>query len=196
MGDPKQFRKKYLTPAHPWSRIAIDEERQLVQQYGLKKKKEIYIANSFLKKYKDLAKKLIAAKTAQGRKEQQQMMSRLQRLGLLSASAKLDGVLSLQLKDVLERRLQSQVVRKGLVRTMNQARQLITHRHIVVGEVEITSPSYLISLEEEGKLLFKMHSPFADENHPERTILIEEEKTASAPAAKDAEKAVAEEVVA
>ncbi len=170
MGDPKRLRKKYSTPMHPWNRLAIDEERQLLQEYGLKKKKEIFIASSFLKKYKNQAKKLIAVKTAQGEKERKQMLDKLQRLGLLPAGAKLDGVLSLKLRDVLERRIQSRIVRTGLAKTMNQARQMVTHHHIAIGGEEITSPSYLASLEEESTLSFKGHSPFADTAHPERVL--------------------------
>ena len=52
MGDPKQLRKKYNTPRHPWIRATIESERVVVKDYGLVKKKEIHQANSFLKKYK------------------------------------------------------------------------------------------------------------------------------------------------
>jgi len=167
MGDPKKLKKKYNTPAHPWNRITIDEERVLVQEYGLQKKKEIQIANSFLKKYKDITKRLIADTTAQGAKERQQMLDKLQRLGLLRGEAKLDQVLSITLKDILERRIQSIVCRKGLSKGMWQARQFITHRHIAIGDKEITSPSYLVSLSEEGIIAFKATSPFAHGDHPE-----------------------------
>ncbi len=168
MGDPKKLRKKYATPVHPWNLKKIEEERTLVKEYGLGKKKEIMIADSFLKKYMNIAKKLIARQTPQGEKEKAQILEKLQRLGLLSAGADLDTILGLQLKDVLERRLQSVVFRRGLARSMKQARQFIVHRHILVGDKEITAPSYLISLEEESKLSFKEKSPLAAESHPER----------------------------
>jgi len=97
----------------------------------------------------------------------------------LSAGAELHNVLSLELKDILERRIQSVIFRKGLTRSMKQARQFIVHRHITVGKKEITSPSYLVTLEEERSLAFKPKSTLAEEDHPERTILAvnkEEEK--------------------
>src|SRR3989338_5535083 len=169
MGDPKKFKKKYNTPAHPWNKQAIETEGILRKEYGLKKKKEIYIASSFLKKYKDIAKRLIADTSTQGAKEGQQMTAKLQRLGLLQTSAKLDHVLSLELKDVLERRLQSLVCRKGLAKTMNQARQFITHRHVMIGDKEITSPAYLTSLQEEAVLTFHERSALKSSDHPERT---------------------------
>lgn len=171
MGDPKKSKKQYFTPAHPWNKTAIDEERILMQDYGLQKKKEIYIHNSFLKKYKDIAKRLIADKTVQGEREKAQMMAKLQRLNLLGAGARLDDVLSLQLPNILDRRLQSVVDKKGLARSMKQARQFITHRHIRIGDKEITSPGYLVSSEEESVLNFKADSPLADDAHPQRVTI-------------------------
>lgn len=174
MGDPKKLKKKYATPAHPWSKATIEEQRELTKKYGLANKKEIHIAQSFLKKYKDLAKKMIALKTKQAEREQQQILQKLQKLGLLPAGAELHQILGMEVEDVLERRLQSVVFRKGFARSMKQARQFITHRHIVAGNKEITSPSYLITLEEESGLTFKTRSPLAHEDHPERISVVEE----------------------
>jgi small subunit ribosomal protein S4 len=172
MGDPKQLRKKYNTPRHPWIRATIESERVVVKEYGLVKKKEIHIANSFIKKYRDIAKRLIATRTlTQAQKEKAQILNKLQQLGLLPAGAELEQILGLGLKDVLARRLQSVVYRKGLARSMNQARQFITHRHVMVGDQEISSPSYLVSLAEESTISFKQQSALADAEHPERVIL-------------------------
>jgi small subunit ribosomal protein S4 len=176
MGDPKKLRKKYQTPAHPWVKGDIDLEKELKRDYSLKNKKELWIMSSVLKKYKNLAKKLIAVKTKQGEKEKAQMLDKLNRLGLIQKDAELDEVLGLDVKDVLERRLQSLVFRKGLARTMNQARQFITHRHVMVGDKKITSPSYIVSQEEEGMLKFDGKSALEDEEHPERVNLAKEIK--------------------
>ena len=168
MGDIKKPKKKYLTPSHPWIQQEIDEYRQARQDYGLTKRKELLITNSFLKKYKDIAKRLIADTTAQGQHEKEQMLTKLTKYGLLSAGARVDDVLSLQTKDLLERRLQTMVVRKGLARSFKQARQLIVHRHILSGSNEITSPSYLVPVDEEANLSFKVSSSLAQADHPER----------------------------
>src|SRR3989344_7821258 len=177
MGDPKQLRKKYNTPRHPWIRATIESERVVVKDFGLVKKKEIHQANSFLKKYKDIAKRLIATRTlAQAQKEKEQIMGKLQQLGLLPTGAELDHILGLELKDVLNRRLQSVVYRKGLSHSMKQSREFITHRHIMVGDEEISSPSYLVSLEEEGTVAFKQKSAFADATHPERALPAKKEE--------------------
>ena len=168
MGDPKKFRKKYETPAHPWNKAAIEEQGKVRKEYGLKTRREILRVSSFLRKYKKLAKKLIGRQTEQGEKEKQQIMGKLFRLGLLKPGAILDDILGLQLNDVMDRRLQSIVYRKGFARTMAQARQFITHRHVLVGDNEITTPTYLVSLEEEAQIRFKENSTLASEEHPER----------------------------
>src|SRR3989344_9668870 len=192
MGDPKQLRKKYNTPRHPWIRANIESERVVTKDYGLVKKKEIHIANSFIKKYRDIAKRLIATRTlAQAQKEKEQILGKLQDLGLLPTGAELEQILGLELKDVLSRRLQSIVYRKGLARSMNQARQFITHRHVMVGDQEISSPSYLVSVIEEGAVTFKQKSALADAEHPERALLVKGEtpapKSPSAPKTEAAE---------
>ncbi|MFA6460962.1 MAG: 30S ribosomal protein S4 [Candidatus Woesearchaeota archaeon] len=177
MGDPKKLKKKYNPLAHPWIRANIEEGKILKKEYGLTKYKEVLIASSFLKKYKDIAKRLIVNKTAQGEKEKNQMMDKLQRCGLIKSGAGFDEVLSIQLKDVLERRLQSLICRKGFARTMKQARQFITHRHVMVGEKEITSPGYLMTVTEENAIVFKPTSTLASVDHPERTPIVKAEKT-------------------
>ena len=178
MGDPKKLRKKYSTPAHPWNKAEIDVAKELRREYGLNIRKEILIADSFLKKYKDIAKRLIADTSKQGTVEKKQMMDKLSRLGLLSAGAELDQVLSLTIGDILNRRIQSVVYRKGLARSMKQARQFIVHRHITLDGKDITSPSYLLSVEEESQLRFKDKSALSDETHPERVQVVEEVEVA------------------
>ncbi len=171
MGDPKKLKKKYETPAHPWNKNNIEVEAKIRKEYGLVKKKEIHIASSFLKKYKDIAKKLLAKKTLQGEKEKEQVLAKLQRYGLLPAGANIDQVLGLEMKDLLERRIQSIVCRKGLARSMKQARQFIIHRHIRVGQKEVSRPSYLVPLSEESFITFKENSTLASAEHPERVVL-------------------------
>src|SRR3989344_7365388 len=187
MGDTKKLKKKYSTPAHPWNKKTIELEKLLVKEFGLKKKKEIHIANSFLKKYKNIAKALIADKSAQGLTEKKQVLTKLQRYGFIQADAELDQILSIELKDILERRLQSIVCRRGLAKTMNQARQFITHRQVMVGTKEITSPSYLTTTTEAESVSFKPTSALASAEHPERfraAVPVKEE----APAPKSTEK--------
>ncbi len=203
MGDPKKLKKKYNTPIHPWNKNAIEQERILTKEYGLTNKKEIYIATSFLKKYKEIAKKLIATKTAQAEKEKKQVVEKLQKYGFLQVGSSLDQILGLETKDVMERRLQSLLFRKGFSRSMKQARQFVTHRHIIIGKKQITSPSYMLTLEEESSLTFKPTSHLASADHPERVSLIQQKiheeaetvrKTIDASNNKETAKASKEEV--
>ncbi len=53
----------------------------------------------------------------------------------------------------MERRLQSLVHRKGLAKSPKQARQLVVHGHIRVGGRRITSPSYLVPVEQEETIV-------------------------------------------
>jgi small subunit ribosomal protein S4 len=52
---------------------------------------------------------------------------------------------------------------------MKQARQLIIHRHILVNNKIISSPSYLVKVSEESTIEISAKSPFYDVAHPERT---------------------------
>lgn len=167
MGDPKKIRSKYQTPVHPWQKERLEQEKSLVQQYGLSKKTEVYKADSQLKKFKRIAKNLVSKPGEQAVKEKQQLFTKLKSLNLLQEES-LDMVLGLKLEQLLERRLQTVLVRKGLARTISQARQMIVHRHVIVNGKMITSPSYLVSVEEEQNISFYAGSKFSDEEHPER----------------------------
>lgn len=175
MGNIKKQRKKYSTPAHPWQKSRIDLEKELIKAYGLTNKKEIWKFVSKLKKDKQKAKKLIADKSDQAQIEKAQLLKRLTLLGLLDEKSTLEDVLSLDLKTLLERRLQTLVYRKKLSRSLKQARQFITHRHIIIGSKKITSPSYLVKKHEEPDLSFAVQSGLADPEHPERAIAVPEQ---------------------
>ncbi len=170
MGDPKKTRKKYETPHHPWNKDRIEEERVLVREYGMVNKREVYKMRSVLKDFKDQAKKLIALKTAQAEREKQQMLAKLKKLGLLKETSSIDPILELTLRDVLERRLQTQAYKKGLAKTVKQARQFIVHGHVMIAGKKMTSPSYILSTEEEGSINFASHSKLNDVEHPERFV--------------------------
>src|SRR3989344_3247052 len=174
MGDPKKSKKKYNTPAHPWIKEKIEEEKILTREYGLKNKREIWKMESKLKNYKDQAKKLIAIHTEQSKKESQFMLEKLQKYGLIKNTDSLDPVLELTLRDILERRLQTLVFKKGLAHTINQSRQYIVHEHIMVEGKKMTVPSYLVNMKEESLISFSLNSTLHNEEHPERIIVRKE----------------------
>lgn len=171
MGDPKRQRKKYETPSHPWIKERLERERVLMKKYALKNKKELWRHETQLKEFRRRARRLLAARGKQAEVERIQLLRRLNRLGLLPADAVLDDVLSLTVEDVLDRRLQTIVFKKGLARTIRQARQLVVHGHIEVNGQIIRSPGYLVLKEEEGTITYSKTSPFAKESHPERMVI-------------------------
>ncbi len=170
MGDPKKHRKKFTGPSHPWQKERIDDEKVLAKEFGTRNKKEIWKMSSFLDKYQYHAKRLVKETSKQAEKEKEQILKKLVSLNLLKPDSELGDVLNLTVRDILERRLQTQLVRKGLARSVKQARQFITHGHVTVGNKSITIPSYLVSAEEENKIIFNELSSLADPEHPERFV--------------------------
>ena len=152
MGDPRKQRKKFSKPSHPWQKERIAAEKEILKQYGLRRKYEVWKMDSMLKKYLHRAKTIIGERTSQSDVEKKQLLDRLNLLGLLKKDSKVEDVLNLTLKDLLERRLQTLIVRKQIAKTMMQAREFITHEHIAVGSRKITTPSYLVSIEEEQQI--------------------------------------------
>lgn len=168
MGTPKRIRRKYDTPIHPWIKSQIDDEKRVASTYGAKNKREIWKMDTLLKKFKSQAKYLIAATGDQAEVEKQHLFRRMKELGLAGSDVDFDHVLGLTLDDVMKRRLQTIVYEKGLARSPKQARQFITHEHVLVGGRMITSPSYLVTVSEESKIEFAPSSPLYSEQHPER----------------------------
>ncbi len=152
MGDIKKQRKKFSKPSHPWQKERIEAEKQILKQYGLRRKYEVWKMDSILKKFLQRAKTIIGERTLQSELEKNQLLNRLYLLGLLKKDSKVEDILNLKLKDVLERRLQTLVYRKQLAKSILQARQFITHEHIALGNKKITTPSYLVSIKEEPEI--------------------------------------------
>jgi small subunit ribosomal protein S4 len=157
----KRQRKKYLRPSHPWEKARMDAEDAMLAKFGLRRKEEIWRAQTLLRNFRSQARNLLAASGPQAEKETKQLISRLYRLGLVSENATLDDVLGLTVDKLLERRLQTIVQRKGLAQTMWQARQLITHGHIAIAGRCVNVPSYLVPLEEEPLVGYLPNSPLA-----------------------------------
>ncbi|HEC94630.1 MAG TPA: 30S ribosomal protein S4 [Thermoplasmatales archaeon] len=171
MGHPKRPRKKYETPSHPWQEDRIKHENELMKKYGLKNKREIWKAETQLKKYRNLARSLLAkigSEEEQYKRETDQLLTHLVRMDILDTGATLDDVLALHEEDILARRLQTIVYLKGLASTPKQARQLIVHGHIAIGGRKVTVPSYMVRADEENEIDYAPDSPLADLSHPAR----------------------------
>ena len=145
----KRKHKIYSKPKRPFDKVRIDEEAKIKKEFGLKNKKEIWKADAKIKTMRQKAKKLISASA----KEQQALFDKLKKTGLEVNS--ISDVLSLDKTDYLKRRLQTVIVNKKLATTTKSARQLITHKKILVNKKVVNSPSYIVPVELENTISIK-----------------------------------------
>jgi len=147
----KRQKKKYEKPLRPWDKVGIETEKKLKKDYGLRRKKEIWRAESILRNYRRIARSLAAKRDKEREKI---LLEKLINLGLIKPESSLDNVLALNIENILERRLQTLVFRKGLAHSTKQARQYIIHGHISLDGRRVRWPSTLVPLSDEGKISF------------------------------------------
>lgn len=144
------MRKKWVTPKHPWDKDRIAEENKLLKEFGLSNKKEVWRARAYVRKYRHMARDLVGTAGAEEDKARAELVSKLQRIGVLGEKASIDDVLGLRVEHFLDRRLQTFVRKKGMAKSYTQARQFVTHGHISVNGRKVTVPGYLIKVAEEA----------------------------------------------
>ena len=127
-----------------WDKTRIEEEGKLVDSYGLRNMRELWRAQTLLRRIRREARALLSGRGENIEQRSAQLLSRVKSF-LIRGEATLDGILTLTTSDVIERRLQTIVVRKGMATTLTQARQFITHGHIAVDGHKVTSPGHLVS---------------------------------------------------
>ena len=145
----KKSRKKFEKPLRPWDKARREEERKITQDYGLRRKKEIWKTESILRNYRRIARNLAAKRD---KEKEKILLDKLFRMGLINKDDDLDDVLALTIEKLLERRLQTIVFKRGLAQTPKQARQFIVHGHVAVDGRKVRWPSMLIPLSEENKI--------------------------------------------
>jgi small subunit ribosomal protein S4 len=171
MGDPKKQRKKFDTPRFRWRKDILQEELKLLGQYGLRNKHELWRHKTLLSKTRGIARSLIGKAPDERGRMETELLARLKKLGILQETAVLDNVLDLSIEDILERRLQTIVFRKGLTRTIYQSRQLITHGHITINNRRVTIPGYIVQKTEDAQIIYSPESAIADQAHALRVGL-------------------------
>jgi small subunit ribosomal protein S4 len=157
----KRKHKSYSKPKRPFDKARIIDEEGIKEEFGLKNKKEIWKSDSEIKSIRERAKELISADAD----KQQALFERLKKKGFKVNS--ISDVLSLDKKDYLKRRLQTVLVARGLTTTTKSARQLITHKKVLVGGKLVDSPSYIVPLELEDKITLKLKNAVKKEKKAE-----------------------------
>ena len=109
MGYPGRMKKLYDTPNHPWQKARIDEETGLVKKYGLRNKKSVWKHASELRKYRGNARALLGVLAAGNLpddshyiRDAQNIVQKLQTIGILKEDAKLEDILALKVDDLRE----------------------------------------------------------------------------------------------
>lgn len=146
----KRKHKLFSRPRRPFDKARIEEEAKITEDFGLKNKREIWKADARIKEMREKAKNLISADQS----EQKKLFDKLKKSGFNVNS--IGDVLSLDKTNYLKRRLQTVIVDKKLASTLKGARQLITHRKILVGGKAIDSPSYIVPIDLEDKITIKI----------------------------------------
>jgi len=171
LGDPKRTRKSYETPRHPWRRDQLEVELHLMGDFGLRNKRELWRYKTMLSQVRGQARSLLVSTGEERTRLEREYLSKLSRIGVLSESATIDDVLDLDIRDLLERRLQTFVFRKGLAKSLFQARQLVSHGHISVAGKIISVPGYIVKRDEEEKVKYSGQSPLGKAEHPTRKVI-------------------------
>jgi small subunit ribosomal protein S4 len=191
LGDPKKQRKKYETPRHPWRRDQLDVELTLMGEYGLRNKRELWRYKTMLSKTRGIARSLLAKSGTERERSENEFLTRLRRIGLAGDTTTVDDTLDLDIRDLLERRLQTVVFRGGLAGSPSQARQLVSHGHISVGDHVVTVPSYMVAKADEERVRYAGESPLAKSDHPARKAAAREKAAGPAPSRASSRRAAA-----
>lgn len=152
MGDPKNPRKIWRKPKRPLNYDLLNEELYVLGTFGLKNKRELWKAHTELSRVRNQARSLLALAQEVREKKEPALMKSLTRIGLVKENSTLDDVLNLKVTDLLSRRLQTVIQKKGFAKSPYEARQAVVHGHVLIGDRVVTVPSYIVKVEEESQI--------------------------------------------
>ena len=154
MGDPKKPKKSYRRPRRIWTADQLSSELYVIGSYGLRNKRELWKAHTELSRVRKQARSLLALTQELREKKEPTLMKSLSKVGFVRENSTLDDVLNLKVTDLLSRRLQTMVQKKGLIKSPYQARQAVVHGHVMIRDRVVTIPSYIVKLDEENEIHF------------------------------------------
>ena len=143
----RNFSRTFKKPRRPYEKERMHKELQVVGEYGLKNKRELWRVHYTLSKIRHAARELLMLPENDTKRifEGAALLRRLTKLGVLDETRqKLDYVLSLTANDLLDRRLQTQVNKRALASSVHQARTLISQRHIAVQNQLVDQAAFLV----------------------------------------------------
>ena len=155
--------KTARSPRRPFEKQRLDIEMKLIGEFGLKNKREVWRTQLTLARIRKAARTLLTLDEKDTKRmfEGGALLRRLLRLGVLDEQkSQLDYVLALKPADFLERRLQTQVFKLGLAKSIHHARVLIRQRHIRVGKQIVNIPSFMVRTESQKHIDFAITSPY------------------------------------
>ena len=123
----------------------------------MRNKRELWKAQTEVARFRNQARALLALATEARTEKENRLLKSLNRLGLVNESASLDDVLNLKIEDLLERRLQTIVMKKAGTKSPHQARQVVVHGHVSIGDRIVNLPGYIVKKEEEDLIRLRVN---------------------------------------
>jgi small subunit ribosomal protein S4 len=156
MGDPRKAKKLFRRPRSIWSTDQLGAELHVMGSYGLRNKRELWKAQTEVARIRNQARALLALPTEVRSEKEKRLLNFLARYGLVKQEATLDDILNLKVEDLLERRLQTIVMKKATAKSPYQARQIVSHGHVSIGNRKVNVPGYIVRSEEEPAILIHL----------------------------------------
>lgn len=144
-----------------WTTDQLNAELYVMGSYGLRNKRELWKAQTEVARIRNQARALLALSSEARSEKEKRLLSFLNRLGLVKEDATLDDILNLKVEDLLERRLQTIIMKKSGTKSPYQARQIVSHGHVSIGNRKVNIPGYLVRTDEEPQILLHVELPSA-----------------------------------
>lgn len=144
-----------------WTTDQLNAELYVMGSYGLRNKRELWKAQTEVARIRNQARALLAHSSEARSEKEKRLLNFLNRLGLVKEGATLDDILNLKVEDLLERRLQTIIMKKSGTKSPYQARQIVSHGHVSIGNRKVNIPGYLVRTDEEPQILLHVELPSA-----------------------------------